>query len=460
MDGPLEDAFVRGEPVPLEKMRDIARLARKSSVPASEMPHGIVDASGLAGALPSPPGFWARITAQLSVSQPLYSFWQVVDDGTGSGWQAMLGGYFSDSFQAFETSGNTAVPADPVDGAVVWMQLSDLVGDEGWRFQYVAPVALLQVNARTPDGSGHYDASVLSVDPATGTATVHESCWFVAPGTAALPVGAIFLGRYAGTYSSRNVYANHGPLIVELDSGSPAIATTFLDLHDPTFLPPDEVSLGSGHARVRLNWGTNIQPVGTHNLPGISERPARADHVHAFAIPATTDPPSDTTGTTNIYNTATNMLWVYVTAIGWVPICPCPGWSPPFLSGSGTGSGVGGGGGVVTSCCSGAVIPQTLYAAFTPTDDCECLAAVTVPLDYDPDFQDWRYAGPLCGQTVLIVFYCYDNPSWALEISFTSGSIANTDGPVSCVPFLWPESAFDLNFDGICAGFARVTISA
>jgi hypothetical protein len=453
-DGPLEDAFVRGEPVPLERMRELARLARKMDPRASEVMDGILDPNGLGTSRPLLPGFWARITAQQSISQALYSFQQILDDGSGSAWQDTLDGYVSTNGDAFEVSGDTAVPV----GSIVWITPQD--ASEGWRFQYVPPTQLLQVNARMPDGSGHYDASVLSVDPATGAATVHESCWFVAPGTATLPVGAIFLGRYAGTFSSRNVYANHGPLIVELDSGSPAIATTFLDLHDPTFLPPDEVSLGSGHARIRLNWGTNIQPVGTHNLPGISERPARADHVHAFAIPATTDPPSDTTGTTNIYNTTTNMLWVYVTGIGWVPICPCPGWVPPFLSGSGTGSGAGGGGGVVTSCCSGAVIPETLYAAFTPTDDCECLATVTVPLDYDPDFQDWRYTGPLCGQTVLIVFYCYDNPSWALEISFTSGSISNTDGPVSCVPFLWPESAFDLNFDGICAGFARVAISA
>ncbi len=70
-----------------------------------------------------------------------------------------------------------------------------------------------------------------------------------------------------------------GAITAEYDDGTNVISPVFvLELHTPTFLL-DEPQAGA--ARIRLNWGTDVQPVGVANSPGASERPARVDHVHA-----------------------------------------------------------------------------------------------------------------------------------------------------------------------------------
>jgi hypothetical protein len=457
VEQPFDENFVPGEPVPLEAMREIARQARRTDPSASSLEAGQVDEAGFSAVQLPSPGIWAVITDQQSASAPFYSFQEINDDGT----TATDG--FSGTFNAKEMSGDTAVPL----GSKVWLLPS--LTDESWRFTYCPVVEVVVANANIPDASNHYDGSVLVVDPATGTPTTHESCWLVRadPSVPLVPFHPC-LGRLVGTYSGRNVYTVGGVLVTMLDSGSPRLGTVELLFRKPTFLL-DQPSIGQ--ARVKLDWGTDIQPVGTVNFEGTSERAARSNHVHALVTLTTENPPPGSVGNTIVYNKITNQFFIYVPesdgspSIGWVPFCPCPGWSPPSGSGSGTGSGVGGGGtgGFITSCGGGVPVAGTLFAKIAPggTAGCECAAPfVTIPLTHSALSGYWLGSGTVCGKTIDLQYGCYSDPSWSLTATSPGNTFTTTDPPASYTPFRWPNSpaAGEMTLPDVCSGSMAVSI--
>jgi hypothetical protein len=457
-----------GEPVSLTEIRELDRLVRDMAAGTVTGPAGLAGNPRDSFAVPAPPGFWARITGQPSLSQPFYAFIAVVDDGTGAGW--VTAAYaVTPSQLAFEISGNTAVPAHPTAGAIVWIMPGEANGGESWRFTYCAVIEVVVANASIPDASNHYDGSVLVVDPATGNPTTHESCWLVRadPSVPLVPFHPC-LGRLVGTYSGRNVYTVGGVLVTMLDSGSPRLGTVELLFRKPTFLL-DQPSIGQ--ARVKLDWGTDIQPVGTVNFEGTSERAARSNHVHALVTLTTENPPPGSVGNTIVYNKITNQFFIYVPesdgspSIGWVPFCPCPGWSPPSGSGSGTGSGVGGGGtgGFITSCGGGVPVAGTLFAKIAPggTAGCECAAPfVTIPLTHSALSGYWLGSGTVCGKTIDLQYGCYSDPSWSLTATSPGNTFTTTDPPASYTPFRWPNSpaAGEMTLPDVCSGSMAVSI--
>jgi hypothetical protein len=106
----------------------LEEIAAQASGQLSMLPSmlGYQDGTGLTTVATAPPGVWVRITAgPLSNSQPLYSFAEVQDDGTGYGWQNVTGG-LTGTNNAAATNKSTTVPAGANTGAVVW-----LVPDDG-----------------------------------------------------------------------------------------------------------------------------------------------------------------------------------------------------------------------------------------------------------------------------------------------------------------------------------------
>ncbi len=111
--------------------------------------------------------------------------------------------------------------------------------------------------------------------------------WLYAGDGGPLSQGDISTRILPDVYNDLTDLLLHGPaavstkdaLTVEYDDGTNVITPVFiLELHTPTFLldAPDPDS-----ARVRINWGTDIQPVGLQNDPGTEELAARVDHIHA-----------------------------------------------------------------------------------------------------------------------------------------------------------------------------------
>lgn len=97
---------------------------------------------------------------------------------------------------------------------------------------------------------------------------------------------------------------------------------------------------------------------------------------------------------------------------------------------------------VVTLCCDGVAIPAVLTLNLgAGTSGCECAGNTAVELTYNAGTEKWEGSATLCGQTVTFLFYCYDNPSWALDYTYPGGGSGLSNVPTSCAPFLWTNTS-------------------
>jgi hypothetical protein len=187
----------------------------------------------------------------------------------------------------------------------------------------------------------------------TGTAT--EMNGFSVPINSHVTV---FEFNVSGTKTYYFAYENVG-ITTELDDGSEVNTNvTTVKAHTPTF--------DFGNSVLSLNWGTNIQPVGSFNYPGVEELAARVDHIHAGIIPNIPPPVIVNNYSYYYFDTTTNILRIfnYITNT----------WVCVQLSTTSCGSGSGPGSGPFQPCntrCSNA-------NGVTPCDGTPLVWVVTV----------------------------------------------------------------------------------
>jgi hypothetical protein len=183
-----------GEPVPLDELRRLDRLA-SGFEQASVTGEGATGADGLQlVAHPPRPAFWARVASHVSGAE--YTFTEVQDDGTGATsitWADVDGGLTGN---AFEVNGTT----DVANGTVVWVVQSE--ANERWEF--MGPVTSgggASLTTQSTEQSA--DASVGPLGPSS--AATDLALTLAADQT--FLVFAVCEGSAAGTTAGGNCYA-------------------------------------------------------------------------------------------------------------------------------------------------------------------------------------------------------------------------------------------------------------
>ena len=230
---------------------------------------------------PQPRGYPVKITATDGGTPPAYS-WQRVDEDTeipgvlnlkGAQGEPVQGG--PGNFPAYELSGNPNVPL-----GIANVTLKPCLGAPAFWFEYQSGLTgPATITTELDDGS---ELNITSVVQA------HKPTFDFTGSDLSLDFGAniqsVGLKNAAGV-SQLACREDHvhaalaSTVITELDDGSEINVTTTVAAHTPTF-----DFLGSD---LRLNFGTNIQAVGSVSKAGVSEKVAREDHVHADVDPAT-----------------------------------------------------------------------------------------------------------------------------------------------------------------------------
>jgi hypothetical protein len=212
-----QPSFRRQYPLRPEDMREMWDEAHRSSRSAA---WGAEFDNRLAGfAVPGdllPVGFWARITSTaLGSSQALYSFAEVQDDGTGSGWTEPAQPFTGD-FTALEINNNVGIPGDPATGPIVWMSTRALSGIPAYfKFAYAAAsdTAFLAITSATPSTVSLQGGGSVTAYPATlltgGSFAAGSACWYVGPQGELPPLELGLFVRQIGTEASsgKGVYS-------------------------------------------------------------------------------------------------------------------------------------------------------------------------------------------------------------------------------------------------------------
>ncbi len=109
-------------------------------------------------------------------------------------------------------------------------------------------------------------------------------------------------------------------------------------------------------------------------------------------------------------------------------------------------------GAVTVDCCPMDPIPSTLYLTLGGVSGGTCPCAEGNYALVWNGTDKWIWSGLICGIAAEIRFYCYSNPSFAIEIHGPGGNGTSTNPPSSCGPtFGWSApSPINMASTGIC----------